>query len=230
MDYKISIIIPCYNRAATIGRCLDSILAQTYDNWEIIIIDDGSIDNIDEVVIPFLGNVKFIKQSNQGAPRARNVGFEHSVGELVIFCDADVVMQPDCLEKMARALEKNPEAAFSYSSFRFGWKKFRLYPFTIERLKKMPFITTTSLIRRECFPGFDESIKKFQDWDLWLTIWEKFGLGGVWIDKVLFRAITGGTMSCWLPGFMYKLPFLKNKNVEKYKTAKEIIKKKHDLI
>jgi len=229
MEKKISVIIPCYNRAATIGRCLDSILAQTYDNWEITVVDDGSTDNVDEAVIPYLENVKYIKQVNQGAQVARNAGFAESGGELLIFCDADIIMKPDCLEKMAAALEKNHEAAFAYCSFRFGWKKFRLYPFSIERLKKMPFITTTSLIRREYFPGFDAAIKKFQDWDLWLTIWEKYGRGGVWIDEVLFSAITGGTMSSWLPGFFYKLPFLKNKNMEKYKAAMEIIKKKHNL-
>lgn len=229
MAQKISVIIPCYNRANTIGRCLDSILAQTYDNFEIIVVDDGSSDNIDEIMMPYLINAKYIKQANQGAPKARNVGFENSVGELVIFCDSDIIMKPDCLEKMAAALENDHEAAFAYCSFRFGWKKFRLYPFTIERLRRMPFITTTSLIRREYFPGFDESLKKFQDWDLWLTIWEKYGRGGVWIDEVLFRAVSGGTMSSWLPGFMYKLPFLKNKNVEKYKAAREVIKKKHNL-
>jgi glycosyltransferase involved in cell wall biosynthesis len=228
MDKKISVIIPCYNRAATIGRCLDSILVQSYNNLEIIIVDDGSTDNIDGAIKPYLDRIKFIKQANQGAPAARNVGFANSRGELVIFCDCDIIMKPQCLQKMAATLEKNQDAAFAYCSFRFGWKKFRLYPFTIKRLKQMPFITTTSLIRRECFPGFDVALRKFQDWDLWLTIWEKYGRGGVWIDEVLFRAITGGTMSNWLPSFIYKLPFIKNKNVEKYKAAMEIIKKKHN--
>lgn len=229
MEKLISIIIPCYNRAETIGRCLDSILAQTYDNWEIIIVDDGSTDDLDKALAPYSEQIKLIKQVNRGAPVARNVGFDNSKGELVIFCDSDVIMRPDCLQKMAQALDKDSEAAFAYSSFDFGWKKFRLYPFTIERLKQMPFITTTSLIRRECFPGFDIALKKFQDWDLWLTIWEKYGRGGAWIDEVLFKVITGGTMSNWLPGFVYKLPFIKNKNVDKYKAAREIIKQKHNL-
>jgi glycosyltransferase involved in cell wall biosynthesis len=209
---------------------LSSIRAQTYNNLEIIIVDDGSTDDLDRVLQPCLGQIKLIKQANQGAPVARNVGFDSSQGELVIFCDSDVIMRPDCLQKMVEALLKNSEAAFAYCSFNFGWKKFRLYPFTIERLRRMPFITTTSLIRRECFPGFDVALKKFQDWDLWLTIWEKYGRGGVWIDEILFKVITGGTMSSWLPGFVYKLPFIKNKNVDKYKVAREIIKKKHNLI
>ncbi len=229
MDKKISVIIPCYNRASVISRCLDSVLAQTYKNIEIIIVNDGSTDDLETALKPYLDKIKLIEQANQGAPVARNAGFAKSIGELVIFCDSDVIMNPDCLQKMAAALEKNQEAAFAYCSFRFGWKKFRLYPFTAERLRQMPFITTTSLIRRECFPGFDASLKKFQDWDLWLTIWEKYGRGGIWIDQVLFKAITGGTMSSWLPGFVYKLPFIKNKNVEKYKAAREIIKKKHNL-
>ena len=88
---------------------------------------------------------------------------------------------------------------------------------------------SASFIRREHFSsvGWDESIKKLQDWDLWLTMLEQ-GHTGIWIGQILFKAQTGGTMSSWLPSFAYKLfPFLPS--VKKYKKAVKIIKKKHGL-
>ena len=80
--------------------------------------------------------------------------------------------------------------------------------------------------------GWDESLKKFQDWDLWLTMLEQ-NHKGKWISEVLFTAQTGGTMSNWLPSFIYKIPWdkigWKPKTVKKYEEAKEIIRKKHGL-
>jgi len=234
----ISVIIPVYNMAGKLEKCLGSIMAQTMlgvpGALEIIIVNDGSSDNIEYVVgkekyffdeknIPF----KYVSQQNQGANAARNRGFKESGGEFIIFCDADVILKPEMLDKMKCALLTNPEASYAYSSFFWGAKKFKLWAFDAERLRRMPYITTTSLIRREYFPGFDEKIKRFQDWDLWLTMLEK-GYTGVWIDEPLFTVITGGTMSNWLPKFAYKLlPFLPA--VKKYKNSVEIIRKKHNL-
>ena len=131
------------------------------------------------------------------------------------------------LEVMLSTLEKNPQASYAYSSFKYGFKIFKLWPFDAEKLKKIPYIHTTSLIRREFFPGWDENIKRLQDWDLWLTMLEQ-GRAGVWINKILFKARGGGTISSWLPSFAYKLfPFLES--VKKYKAAEEIIRKKHGI-
>lgn len=93
----------------------------------------------------------------------------------------------------------------------------------------MPYINTAALIRKEHFLGFDEKLKKFQDWDLWLTMSEA-GHSGVWLNQILYRVNTGGaqTMSHWLPGPAYKfLPFLSA--VKKYNQAKAVIMKKHNL-
>jgi hypothetical protein len=133
------------------------------------------------------------------------------------------------LEIMLEALRQTPEASYAYSSFNWGRKLFKLNEFNPEQLKKMPCIHSMSLIRRQDFPatGWDESIKKFQDWDLWLTMLEQ-GKIGVWIPRVLFQITTGGTISSWLPSFAYKfLPFLPV--VKKYKAAMAVIKQKHGL-
>ncbi|HQA64128.1 MAG TPA: hypothetical protein PK085_03445, partial [bacterium] len=104
---------------------------------------------------------------------------------------------------------------------------FKLWPFDPAKLKKMPYIHTSSLIRREFFPGFDENLKKFQDWDLWLTILERGGQG-IWLEQSLFSIKSGGTMSSWLPKIFYQLPWLKK--VKAYRQAERIIKIKHNLL
>ena len=92
----------------------------------------------------------------------------------------------------------------------------------------MPYIHTTSLIRKKDFPGFDENIKRLQDWDLWLTMLEQ-GKRGIWIPKYLFTVHPGGTMSKWMPKIFVRY-FKRNKKVHSYLDAVEIVKKKHQLV
>jgi len=225
---KISIIIPAHNCTKTINQCLESVFAQTLQDIEVIVVNDGSKDNLDEVIKPWLSKVKYIKQENQGAPTARNKGFDESIGEYVIFLDADIIMKPSMLSKLLKKLEENPNTSYAYPSFMWGWKKFKLWQFDADRLKQMPYIHTSALIRREHFTRFDPKLKKFQDWDLWLTMLEQ-GHVGIWVNEVLFRVTSSGTMSSWLPSFVYKLPFLKTKSKDKYEKAMEVIKEKHGL-
>ena len=203
----ISIIIPIYNQSEHLANCLASIKKQTYDNYEIIIVNDGSTDNI----LPVIANFKklfgfklsYFEQENQGANIARNRGAKSAKGEYIIFCDADVVMEPIMLELMQKSLKENPNVSFCYSSFMWGRKKFKLWTYDPEKLKQLPYISINSLIKRDI---------------------------GVWLNKILFKVSVGGTqtMSKWLPSFAYKLfPFLPA--VKKYNQAKEIIKKKHNL-
>ena len=232
----ISVIIPVFNGAKTLKATLDSLEKQSYRDFEVIVVNDGSRDATIKTFEKFLSdnsnlknNYCFISQSNQGAPTARNNGFKRSQGDFLFFCDADAVLYPLALETLIKALEANPTASYTYSSFYWGRKLFKLWPFEAERLKKMPYIHTMSLIRRSDFPenGWDESIKKLQDWDLFLTM---LGAGhkGFFVDEVLFKIKPGGTISSWLPAFAYKaFPFLPV--VKKYKRAVEIIKAKHKL-
>ena len=236
MSSLISIIIPVYNHAATIERSFASIVKQVYRPIEVIVVDDGSTDDPSPQfsVLSTQSRVagvplKIVRQENRGAGAARNRGFQESKGEYVIFWDADTVAEPEMLEKMATQLLQHPEASYAYSQFKFGWKTMRSQPFNIGDLKKCNYIDTTSLLRREDFFGFDESLKRFQDWDLWLTLLEK-GKKGIFIPEVLFKKIVSGRkgMSSWLPSGWYRLPW-KSKKVKNYEAARMIVLSKHHL-
>jgi len=230
----ISIIIPVYNRADVFLRSLDTAVKQTYRPLEIIVVDDGSTQKFQISNFKFQNDlnttITLYKQENKGAPAARNKGFALSKGEYVIFWDADVMAQPEMLEKMYDALQKNKNVDFVYCNFKLDSILMKGREWDVEELKKVNYIMPTTLMKRDAFTGFDESLKKFQDWDLFLTMAEQ-GKKGVWIDEILFTTIGGGTMSSWLPSFAYKKPWKWfpgiRSRVKKYEEAKKIIYQKH---
>lgn len=230
----ISVIIPIYQHAKEIEECLLSIFNQTIKDLEIIVVNDGSTDNLLEVLQKYKNKIKIISQKNKGASAARNRGFKEARGEFVLFCDADMILKPEMLGKLLKALIGNPEKSYAYSSFKFGWKKFRCGEFNHKKLREMNYIHTSALIRRECFLSFDESLKKFQDWDLWLTMGEN-NYYGIWVPEILFKIKPRQMgMSHWLPSFFYKSPILRMFNpyfkiIESYQKAKKIIRKKHKI-
>ncbi len=229
----ISIIIPIHNQSDKFGVCLDSIIKQTEKSWELIVVDDGSTDDLNSVINKYKNLIgenrfHFFSKQNEGSNPTRNYGFARSQGDLVIFLDADVIMKETMLAEMKEALETHPQASFAFSSFFYGRKLFKLFEYDEQRLKTMPYIHTSSLIRRNDFPGFDPAIKRLQDWDLWLTMLEQ-GHHGTWINKPLYTTqLGGGHFSQWLPKITYKIfPFLAS--VRKYRAAVAVIKSKHKL-
>ncbi len=229
----ISIIIPIYNQASKIGECLESILKQTYNEWEVIVVNDGSTDAIDQVIANYAKKFSsdqffYFSKNNEGSNPTRNYGSKKARGQYLLFCDADIVLEANMLEIMLQTLNDHSEVSFVYCSFYYGPKLFKLFPYDQDRLRQMPYIHTTSLLRAEHFPGFDNAIRRLQDWDLWLTMLNQHHTG-VWINKPLFKVKTSGHISTWLPRISYKiLPFLPV--VKKYKASVAHIKQKHGLV
>lgn len=227
----ISVIIPVYNHARELEKTLASVFGQTYRPLQVVIVDDGSTDDLETVLARWQEQpeLKIVHQENQGAAAARNRGFRASSGELVIFWDADLLAQPRMLEKMVAVLAAKPEISFVYSSFYFGWKKFPGQTFNLEALWQANYIHTTALLRCEHFFGFDESLQKFQDWDLWLTMAEA-GHRGYWLNEYLFKIKTRRNgYSNWLPSFIYRFPWLPIPALKKYVYWRNVIRKKHHL-
>lgn len=231
----VSVIIPTFEHGSTVGACIDSVLAQTYGNIEIIVVNDGSTDNTRAALKAYEDRTTIIHQENKGSNPARNRGYAEAKGEYLIFVDADVRMKPDMIRKMHNALGTDPTASFAYSGFKFGWKTFTGVPFDENKLRKLNFVHTTSLVRRKDFPGFDNNIRRLQDWDVWLTMLENRRHGAL-VPEVLFDVEVAGASrigSSWLPSFMYKFPWgffgWKPVQVEKYERAREVIRAKHHL-
>lgn len=108
--YMISVIIPCYNAADTIVRTLESVEEQTFKDYEVVLIDDGSLDNTKNIVTNYIkekDNYVFLKQENKGVSTARNYGLNNAKGKYIAFLDADDVYHPLFLETLFNEIEKN---------------------------------------------------------------------------------------------------------------------------
>ena len=118
---RVSIIIPVYNSAETLPRAVQSVIDQTYSNWELIIVDDDSDDDIESAVAPFvlaLGDqIVYKKIAHAGCGGARNAGIQFSQGELICFLDADDTYLPDKLAKQVEFFDLKPELGLVYSDF-----------------------------------------------------------------------------------------------------------------
>lgn len=111
----ISVVIPCYNRAALVGDTLRNLLDQSLPPYEVIVVDDGSNDGSAEVVASFGGKVRLIRQANAGPGPARNVGFAASTGQFIQFFDSDDLASCNKFEVQVAALHANPDADFAYA-------------------------------------------------------------------------------------------------------------------
>lgn len=238
----ISVIVPTYNHARALTACLKSIWRQTYADVEVIIVNDGSTDETRAVVQRFIAShpthrvVTYLEQPHRGAPAARNIGARNAQGQYLVFADADLILNPRMLEVLQKALTAHPEASYAYSSFRLVWKKFPSQPFDADALRRAPYIHTSALIRSDHFPGFDETLDRFQDWDLWLTMLEA-GHVGVFVPEVLFRArVTRAGISKWRPRAWYAAwSYLRPavgfapSTFRNYEFARRVIRVKHKL-
>ena len=186
---KISIVIPLYNKAKYIARALDSVLAQTFTDFDIIVLDDGSTDEGPDIVNKYNDSrVKLIHQNNIGPGAARNRGILESGSEYVVCLDADDEFAPEFLEVSLRSLEENPECVLSIVDFIFVGKddstrKFKITP-GVWRLPEnmepselnmtLGHILSATLFRRDVIMkmgGFYENHCTYgEDKDLWLRV------------------------------------------------------------
>ena len=184
MDDLVSVIMPSYNTAKFISESITSVQKQTYADWELIIVDDCSTDNTDEIVKPFLSDkrIKYIKnEANSGAAVSRNRALREAKGKWIAFLDSDDLWHPDKLEKQIRFMEKNGYK-FTYTDYRIQlngeWLPY-VYtgPSMVNRRKMRDycyFSTITVMYDRE-FIGLIqiEPIRKNNDYAMWLKIIEK---------------------------------------------------------
>lgn len=184
---KVSIIIPTYNRAHLIGRAIQSVLNQTYQDFELIIVDDGSRDDTEKFVKCLEDErIVYIRhEENKGPSAARNTGIKESKGEYIAFQDSDDEWFSEKLEKQIEVFHNSPpEVGVVYSGFFRIENDRKIYiprGFFIlkegkihKELLKGNFIGTPAvLIKKQCFERrryFDENLPAFEDWELWIEI------------------------------------------------------------
>ena len=188
---KFSVIIPLYNKAPYIRKALESVLAQTYADYELIIVDDGSTDGSAEIAEAILQDPasrliassphRLIRQANSGVSAARNNGVAQASGEYIAFLDADDWWEPTYLERMAQLIEDYPEAglyACNYVYYKPGKTHVALniptgyinYPKAYYESGAMPVTSITAIMPRTVFDemeGFSLGIKLGEDFLLW---------------------------------------------------------------
>ncbi len=198
----ISVIIPAYNAGKTIKATIESVLNQTFSDFEIIIINDGSTDSTLEIIehIPD-HRIKVLSYPNSGPQKSRNRGISEASGEYLAFLDADDIWTPDKLESQLNALVENPEAAVAYSWTNWVnetgevWRRGTYISAAgnvYEQLLLIDFVGSGSnpLIRRQALASvgdFDESLVGGQDWDMWLRLAALYPFAVVPLPQILYR-------------------------------------------
>ncbi len=185
VDSKVSVVIPTYNRAQLLAETLDSVYAQTWRAYEVIVVDDGSEDEKIVRVCASYDRLVYRRVAHGGVSAARNAGLAIACGDYVAFLDSDDVWQPRFLERMSMALETTPGAGFAYCDYAtfgaLGTVRARSLPPEHKHtgnvfvpLIETDFLSTGALvIRRGCLTrvgGFDPDLAAAEDWDLWLRL------------------------------------------------------------
>ena len=187
---KVDVIIPAYNAAKYLPAAIESVVAQTFDDWRILLIDDGSTDNTAEVVAPYLKQLgeklQYIYQPNAGLPAARNAAIRNSSAELLALLDADDLWLPCRLAESVKCFDGRPRVGLAYGLISridvdgkvldtFGGNlthaEGQIAPYIYTREVQLPCPTMT--FRRSCVDEvglFDETMRATEDRDMWLRI------------------------------------------------------------
>ena len=204
---EVSVIIPAYNHGRYLSQAIQSVQEQTYRDFEIIVVDDGSTDNTRDVVVSFGHSVTYIRQENSGPSSARNSGIRAARGQYVAFLDADDRWEAAFLERMVAALHAHPAAGAVYCGFRYldeldnplKVSVCRVVPpdrFRSELVRQCWLSTCSVVARAQCYREcgyFDESLRACEDYDMWLRLSERYEFVGVPEVLVWYRRIGNNT-------------------------------------
>lgn len=198
---KVSVIIPVYNRENLIRRAIDSVLRQSYRDYEIVVVDDGSTDSTPRELDSYGGQIKVIRQANRGPYAARNAGIKSSEGEYIAFLDSDDEWFPERLAKQVPLLDAGPELGLVYGNgeliddanaarrrvfFEHGNKPKRGRVFA--ELIECNFVPQSSvLLRRECLNevGLFWELPLSADYHKWLQIALRYPVD--YVEDIVFR-------------------------------------------
>ena len=173
----ISVIMPTHNRAQFIGEAIASVQNQSFTDWELLIVDDGSSDTTREEVAPFLADarIRYFYKTQSGGANSRNYGVERSRAPLIAYLDDDNLYYPDFLFRAVDCLATQPNVDFVYGALVTDAHKLNRQcilwqPFDREILKKRNFLDTNVIVHRreliDKYGGWDENFARLADWDI----------------------------------------------------------------
>lgn len=189
----VSVIIPCYNYGEFLSEAIESALAQSYKEIEIIVIDDGSADTTREAAGRYSNaGVLYYFQNNKGPSSARNHGAEIARGRYSVFFDADDILEPTFIEECLKKMNNSTgQVGYVYTQMRiFGrWQEITRFPeFSLKALLRDNYVSACSLIKTELvrrFP-YDVRLRGWEDWSFYLSLAEN-GIIGALVDKPLLN-------------------------------------------
>jgi glycosyltransferase involved in cell wall biosynthesis len=189
----VTVVIPTFNRAGTLARALESVAAQVFTDYEVVVVDDGSTDGTAEALSTRIPNLRLVRLArNLGAGAARNVGISASHGKQIAFLDSDDRWEPDKLARQVAALQHAPRNILACTTG-FCLHRNQRRTIVVPRLARGQFRTeilfgctispgSTLLVERKAFEElglFDESIRRLEDWDWLLRYAERYDLESV---------------------------------------------------
>ncbi len=218
MSVTVSIIIPAYNSASFIHKAIDSVLTQSFDDYEIIVVNDGSSDNTVECLEWYAGRLQVITQQNGGASTARNTGIAAAKGEFVAFLDADDLWRPNKLEQQVAAMQVCPEwvACYTETSYKADEETLshkveqspKLITKNLQQVFLHPYLVTSSfMVRREVLNqvgDFDVGLRTAEDIDLYLRVAEQ-GPIGLLQSSLVWKADMEGSLGSLLSSYQDNL-------------------------
>lgn len=176
----VSVIVPCFNQAQFLNDALQSVLNQTYPNWECIIVNDGSPDDTETIASSWCKKdvrFKYVKKQNGGLSSARNAGIQNCAGVYILPLDADDKISPNYIEECLQCIEQDPSVKVVYGKAEyFGAKRgeWKLPEFSYSQLLTRNIVYCTALYRKLDWiqaGGYDENMKSgLEDWDFWLSM------------------------------------------------------------
>jgi glycosyltransferase involved in cell wall biosynthesis len=188
-DLLVTVIIPVYNGSNYLRQSIGSVLNQTYPNIELIVVNDGSNDETEDIALSFGTKLKYFFQSNSGVSAALNKGIIEAKGIYIAWLSHDDYFLPNKIEKQINCLRKNPDSQICYTNYNvidnFGEHQtiiklphYETNEFSIHLLQAMFICGSTVLLKRDCFIKdeifFDETLKYAQDADLWMKLSMKY--------------------------------------------------------
>jgi len=196
----LSVVIPCYNYGRYIQETLQSLRSQTFTDFEIVVVDDGSTEDLTLKTLDDLrnGGIQVLREEKLNVASALNLGIGEARGRYVCCLAADDTIEPTYFEKSLCLLESNPGVSFAYSLVKtFGDEK-RVWftePFDLRLLLEYNYICAAAVFRRsiwEAVGGFDQTMDGYEDWDFWIKVGKTRSRGKL-IPEILFNYRRHGT-------------------------------------